>query len=664
MSSIRKRVKRKTAGSAGRHSKRLAAAVLAIVLLWCFSCPAAENLKLSGEADCLICNISFATIVNDARPEKTAIDGRPMNTRFLPLPECPLCGGVFSQGVFSSTENKILAEVIWTSDYQQLRSLDSWYRHAKLLEATSHSDDETAEAYLRASWAADHDPVLQEKYRLTALKFFLRHIEDTLRNDNDAATADFSIFLKVGELFRQLKRFDEAGKWLKKMQQNVDFRTSYQPMVINHVQQLVEQKNSDIAAMPDGNRLHQAVAENDRPAFDTLLQQKRLLDEFNLADLTPLMLAVSRKQTEMVKMLIKAGSDLKTRTAKGKTALHMACEAGKHEIIELLVHDSDLINVADNFARTALHYAAISSNAPLLKLLLAKGADPLVKDGSGNSMLHFMAQHLDDFADLETAKSIIGLFPDLNARNFNDFTPFHLAAGSGNQLMAGLLANAKANINARLPDGGNALFFCQPDMIAFLIELGVKTDTTNNLGQTAFVVARLAGNRQRIAQFKQTRAYRQQEEFFEISGKKVSIYTAIVAKDIDSVKQILKIDPSQINAREKSLGETPLHTAALAADSEIVELLLKSGANINAANDFLRTPLHYATGNGNHELTKIFCEAGANIFALDARGSTPLHDAAAARHRKVYHFLKDLGASDSTLNNEGHSPAALLEEQL
>lgn len=98
-------------------------------------------------------------------------------------------------------------------------------------------------------------------------------------------------------------------------------------------------------------------------------------------------------------------------------------------------------------------------------------------------------------------------------------------------------------------------------------------------------------------------------------------------------------------------GYTPLHDAAMRGDVARVQALLASGADINIAirskevfsSEWGATPLHLAARNDQREVVELLVRAGANVKAVDDRGATALHYAAA--HPAVETLLLSKGAS-------------------
>merc|ERR1719340_461564 len=73
--------------------------------------------------------------------------------------------------------------------------------------------------------------------------------------------------------------------------------------------------------------------------------------------LTPLMLAVSKGNTMIIRNLILAGSSVADITPGGQTALQVAAENGLAEVCSILLSNGVDFSVADNRGNNALHSA-------------------------------------------------------------------------------------------------------------------------------------------------------------------------------------------------------------------------------------------------------------------------------------------------------------------
>ena len=61
-----------------------------------------------------------------------------------------------------------------------------------------------------------------------------------------------------------------------------------------------------------------------------------------------------------------------------------------------------------------------------------------------------------------------------------------------------------------------------------------------------------------------------------------------------------------------TLGDTPLHVAAIWGDVRVGKLLLDAGADPNVQGEYGNTPLHEAVGQKHHEFVKLLLAHGAS----------------------------------------------------
>ena len=104
--------------------------------------------------------------------------------------------------------------------------------------------------------------------------------------------------------------------------------------------------------------------------------------------------------------------------------------------------------------------------------------------------------------------------------------------------------------------------------------------------------------------------------------KKINIFFQEAYKDgytmiMPDVMQIIKYlidNGADVNGRDIQ-GQTPLHHASIIPQSitvEPVKYLIEKGADINAKDNYSQTPLFFAQGAKNNEVVEILIKAGAN----------------------------------------------------
>jgi ankyrin repeat protein len=156
-----------------------------------------------------------------------------------------------------------------------------------------------------------------------------------------------------------------------------------------------------------------------------------------------------------------------------------------------------------------------------------------------------------------------------------------------------------------------------------------------------------------------------------------SLLTAIVEDDPAQAKALLAGDTSLSSCPIKKarlyqqgivhwlyVGDSALHLAAAGYRVEIAKLLLKAGADPNAAKNHRRgRPLHYAADgfifgpawNPKRQVKTLECllDAGAEIDAQDKNGATALHRAVRTRAPAAVRYLLDRGSDPSLRNLPG-----------
>lgn len=100
-----------------------------------------------------------------------------------------------------------------------------------------------------------------------------------------------------------------------------------------------------------------------------------------------------------------------------------------------------------------------------------------------------------------------------------------------------------------------------------------------------------------------------------------------------------------------------LHLASAHYSTDVVDVLIKYGADINATtHQTSSTPLHLAAAFGRLENAQRLVVAGANIHSTDRSGRTPLHSAVSGDHPNIVQYLISVGADHSTPDRAGNLP--------
>ncbi|XP_078577354.1 nuclear factor NF-kappa-B p105 subunit-like [Branchiostoma floridae x Branchiostoma japonicum] len=148
---------------------------------------------------------------------------------------------------------------------------------------------------------------------------------------------------------------------------------------------------------------------------------------------------------------------------EGDTSLHLAIIHSNPLVVQNLLHvtltlpDARVINQYNHLRQTPLHLAVITQQPQVADLLVRCGANPWLPDRHGNSAVHLAAKAGDEKSLQAILRNIpaqapgVANTPDINAHNFEGFTPVHLAVMASNLGALKELVMAKVDVN--VPDG-------------------------------------------------------------------------------------------------------------------------------------------------------------------------------------------------------------------
>ncbi|XP_066278888.1 ankyrin repeat domain-containing protein 16-like isoform X2 [Branchiostoma lanceolatum] len=199
----------------------------------------------------------------------------------------------------------------------------------------------------------------------------------------------------------------------------------------------------------DGKRpLHEAAQAGHTECVRYLVGRSVQIDVLKRADWTPIMLACTKTNLTVVKLLREAGADLTIRNKDGWNCFHIACREGDVNILNYLLDcDSTLWDSVSTNGRTPLHTASLhgrvgAANILLQRYLFDEHGLPVdtPASGSGLTALHFAAKE----GQTNAVKLILRFGSSANTKDGKGRTALHMASGGQHAECVRVLLNNEA----------------------------------------------------------------------------------------------------------------------------------------------------------------------------------------------------------------------------
>jgi len=373
---------------------------------------------------------------------------------------------------------------------------------------------------------------------------------------------------------------------------------------------------------------------------------------------SPLYLACDKGNTELVQLLLSHGaSPDATATEIPRYPVHAACTGHHYDLVKLLLEYNADVSVHDEHGRTAMHCAleSMSHLIPksadgniqevLVQLLLDIGCDvnAMSKDGEtpfyvacSKGLTYVVAMMLEYGANVDGASSmkrplnvacrekhvsvvqlllIHGAYPDVQEAGLYRYCrslPLHIAAENGCCELVELLLKYGSSIDVTDACGSTALHYAvknylpvaiangRKTAVDVLLENGADVNVLNGYGETPLYLAVFIGSLDVVRKMLQTYGGNPNTSSPE---DKNALVTACEKCDVELVDMLLKhgADPNPLSVCcNLSECRLPLSIAVAAKGinhDDIILMLIKSGANVNAVNSEGKTALCIATEN-------------------------------------------------------------------
>jgi len=409
--------------------------------------------------------------------------------------------------------------------------------------------------------------------------------------------------------------------------------------------------------------IHAAAAWSRPGVFDLLVEYGADPNSAGADNTTVVHLAARNGDVKMLShLLTHYNLDLNAKTDDGWTPLHLACRYGNHETVSLLVNQwrADLTVKLSN-GTTPFHIACRSGDRLMVSVLLNNpGTNLNAVDDNGWLPLLWAIYNRSPgvVAELLTNPNI-----DRSARSPQGDTVLDLAIKNNyaDSLVALLEDPHKlVDTNWTSKDGKTALYRALTDKNSNLTELllsyGAKPDavcdTQNEL--TAFHLAAKLGETCLLQLLIKAEASNVNPR---TKNHETPLFLAFKAKHWDAA-QLLLDSGADINATHFR-GDTLFNWAIHHRDEDMAAFLIRNGANTKAVNEYQQTLLHLAARYGSVAIAKQLIANGASVNARDINLTTPLHLACEYGHAAMLELFIDSDTSINATDRAGWTPLHL-----
>ncbi|KAJ8317508.1 hypothetical protein KUTeg_005412 [Tegillarca granosa] len=395
---------------------------------------------------------------------------------------------------------------------------------------------------------------------------------------------------------------------------------------------------------------------------------------------SPLHFAAGFGRKDVVEHLLECGASVHAKDDGGLIPLHNACSFGHAEVVQLLLRSGADANARDNWNYTPLHEAAIKGKIDVCIVLLQHCADPNIRntdtktaldlaDPSAKAVLtgEYKKDELLEAARSGNEDKLMSLLTPLNvnchASDGRKSTPLHLAAGYNRTRIVQLLLQHGADVHAKDKGGlvplHNACSYGHFEVTEMLLKSGASV---NAMDLWQFTPLHEAASKSRVEVCSLLLAHGADPTLVNCHSKS--------AIDVAQSRELQESLQSEFKGhsllegcrqadlpRQRHLSQrenryvTPLHIAADKAHYDVMDVLLKHGAKVNALDSLEEPPiggtdvdiqLLEAAKAGDMEVVKKLIAGNpqaVNCRDLDGRHSTPLHFAAGYNRVAVVEYL-------------------------
>lgn len=318
------------------------------------------------------------------------------------------------------------------------------------------------------------------------------------------------------------------------------------------------------------------------------------------------------------------------------TELHLCCcNDDVEKAVELVLNEGIDINIPAQSNRTPLFWASLSSSSQFIKTLVDLGAQVNVQRTDDKAAPLLLATYWNNYM---ATRILLQHGAYANIQGNTGWTPLHNSALQGNFIVSKLLIESECKINMRNNEDETPLSLAIQNEHEHVVKLLLESNADVNM------------------RYKQDPKHRCYLVRGKDRGRPVWHYVMVSKTLLGLFLKRTKggrLDVADFGTVLKSgLGENPPESTRKEVDTEVPVLYKEVHGN---------TLLHQACEEHDTQLVELLVEHGADINCRDAEGFTPLHIAAIHGEKQVVKKLVELGADDNLTTPDGKDAAYLAE---
>lgn len=323
-----------------------------------------------------------------------------------------------------------------------------------------------------------------------------------------------------------------------------------------------------------------AVCKGDTGTLRALIDIDVDVNFHNAKAQSPLMLAARNGDHDVVDLLLEAKAAVNRADASGYTPLMFAVTFQENPTtVARLVQAKASLNSTNNKGSSPLIIAATNGQVDSTRVLINAQADVLIVNNNDDDALLAIADNLaiPEEIKLQIIQLLVVAKSDIDRHAEEGETALRSLIYQRNKSIAIFLINAKANISARECDSG---------------ETALMTAIARHSAEDSLMS---------IAQLLLSRKASVNPQNMDQCDNPLTI-----AAGYGNKPMVVKLLELKAEVEHQGLdNRTPLMTATIGGDTEIMEILLHAKANIDAKNEYKDTALSIAKANDNSKAVKL-----------------------------------------------------------